>query len=382
MGNINLQNKKVKSQLPADKTGYTYNPLLGKNILPAEVVFHPSWWNRRAGIVFDKDFFFNPLKRVESEKKMEQILYNAFGQYGLGSDRKENIPTVGPVHLAAGYMIAGMLGCGIEYRADAPPEVIPANTGKPELGIEDPFVGNVFKDFQNMCNDLKTRYGYLYGDVNWSGVLNTALDICGQSIFIEMTDNPQQVHSFFSEISGVLLRFTKIVKELTGSTSIAVNRTVRHLAQPVFLHSECSVTMISESQYSDFLKPIDREWSRQYRPYGIHFCGKDPHRFAQAFAEIPHLDFLDLGWPGDITLLRQHLPDTFLNIRLSPSELAGWDEDAIIKILHKSVQCSGNPFLTGICCINIDSSVTDEKVNALFKTVSHLREIYRSELKL
>jgi len=64
--------------------------------------------------------------------------------------------------------------------------------------------------------------------------------------------------------------------------------------------------------------PFDADWSRRLRPFGIHYCGKDPHRYADVFARLPHLDFLDLGWGGDVAKLRQALPNTFLNIRYSP----------------------------------------------------------------
>jgi hypothetical protein len=49
---------------------------------------------------------------------------------------------------------------------------------------------------------------------------------------------------------------------------------VRFFEKPVFLHSECSNTMISAASY----------------------------------AKIPHLDFLDLGWGGDVAVLHQHRP--------------------------------------------------------------------------
>ena len=33
--------------------------------------------------------------------------------------------------------------------------------------------------------------------------------------------------------------------------------------------------------------PFDAEWSDRYRPFGIHYCGKDPHRYAASFAKLP-----------------------------------------------------------------------------------------------
>jgi hypothetical protein len=51
---------------------------MGNNIsqrkIPMDVVFSPEWWNKNTGITFDRDFFFHPKKRVESEQRMEQEL--------------------------------------------------------------------------------------------------------------------------------------------------------------------------------------------------------------------------------------------------------------------------------------------------------------------
>ena len=160
----------------------------------------------------------------------------------------------------------------------------------------------------------------------------------------------------------------------TGTTSISVNRLVRLLEKPVFLHSECSHTMISEDSYREFLQPIDVRWSKAHLPFGIHHCGKDPHRFAKCYAELPRLDFLDVGWGGDLAALRAALPNTFLNIRLNPVELNGYSEAQLEQIVAERVKASANPRLTGVCCINLDDKVEDGKVDALFRIVDELRK--------
>lgn len=114
----------------------------------------------------------------------------------------------------------------------------------------------------------------------------------------------------------------------------------------------------------------DVEWAKKNRPYGIHYCGTDPHRFAASFAKLPVLDFLDLGWGGDVALLRKHLPNTFFNIRISPVELINMSVDEIHASVRKLVSESVNPDLTGVCCINIDDQVTDDKIDAIFEAAS------------
>ena len=51
-----------------------------------------------AGITFDEDFFHHPVKRVESERRMEQVLHERFGRYGPGADRDRDLPVIGAAH--------------------------------------------------------------------------------------------------------------------------------------------------------------------------------------------------------------------------------------------------------------------------------------------
>jgi hypothetical protein len=342
--------------------------------LPVEIVLHPSWWNKHAGIVFDEDFFYHPLKRIEAERKMEQVLYDRFGKYGLGKDHDKNLPIIGPVHNAAGYLISEMLGCKIEYKADSAPQIKPFEAEELKINKDAAFKSIVFKRFENLVNALKTKYGFIIGDVNWSGVLNTALDVRGNNILTDMMIQPDETMKYFRDIASILKKFTSFVYSQTQSTSISVNRTVRHLDKPVFLHSQCSHTMIDEASYEQFLMPIDIEWSKKTRPYGIHYCGKDPHRFASLYAKIPHLDFLDLGWGGDVKYIREQLPNTFLNIRLDPVTIASQSTKEIGETIIRLVKESNNPSLTGVCCINMDDKVTDDKIAAIFETVEDFRK--------
>lgn len=345
-------------------------------ILPVDVVFAPEWWYHKNQMVFGKDFFYNPARRVEAERKMAQVLYERWGKFGEGEGKDENLPIIGPVHLGAGYLISEMLGCKVEYRDAAPPQVIPANRQDFNISAEEAFKSPAWKRFEQLTEKLKGKSGYLLGDVNWAGVLNIALDLRGQTLFMDMYDKPRQVQRFFDEIARVIERFVQTIFKWTGTTSITVNRNVRHLKKPVYLHSACSHTMISVEDYEKFLARYDLQWGQKFRPYGIHFCGPDPHRYAEVFAKLPHLDFIDVGWGGDAAKLRKYLPDTFLNIRLSPVEITNQTPEEIERVIRKLVAESGNPHLTGVCCINMDEKVPDEKVTAIFQTVEELRKEY------
>jgi len=353
--------------------GSAPDPVLNERLLPAEIVLSPSWWYRHAGITFDEDFFYHPARRVEAERKMEQVLYDRWGRFGLGRDRDKDLPQVGAVHLASGFLLSEMLGCRVHYRADGPPQVVALERQDLTLDVPGAFASPAFRRFDRLRDALQEKFGYLVGDVNWSGVLNLALDLRGSGLFTDLFDRPGQVRQFLARLAQVAETFSTGLERQTGTSSISVNRTVRFFDPPVFLHAECSHTMISAEHYEEFLLPIDRSWSARHRPFGIHYCATDPHRYADVFAKLPHLDFLDVGWGGDVTRLRRALPNTFFNLRLSPVEIARWSEDQIRRTIVRLVRDSGNPYLTGVCCINLDDQVRDGQIGAILETVQDLR---------
>lgn len=341
--------------------------------LPVDIVFHPSWWHHNAGISFDESFFYDPRRRVDDERKMEQVLYEHFGDLGLGEDHLRDLPQIGAVHLASGYLLSEMLGCKIEYYEDAPPQVICAHKDTLDFEVEDAFKSPAFKRLVNLVEQLKAKHGYVVGDINWGGVLNLAIDVRGEDIFTDMLLQPEQTEIFFKKIAQVIDKFVWYIQTNTGTSSISVNRSARLFDYPVAIHSECSHTMISEEDYRKFLLPIDQEWSMRHVPYGIHYCGKDPHRMAEAFAEIERLTFLDVGWGGDVALLRKHLPETFFNIRLNPVDIQKYTYEELERNIRERVEASGSDLtLTGLCCVNMDKDVTDQRIREIHEVAANI----------
>lgn len=350
--------------------------------LPVDIVFHPSWWHKNAGITFDESFFYDPRRRVEDEQKMEQLLYERFGDLGLGEDHDKSLPQIGAVHLASGYLLSEMLGCNIEYYDDAPPQVICAHRDTLDLEVEDAFRSPAFQRLVKLIDQLKAKYGYVVGDINWGGVLNLAIDLRGEEIFTDMLTRPDEANAFFRKIAQVIDKFVWYIQTNTGSSSISVNRSARLFDYPVAIHSECSHTMISEEDYRRFFLPIDQEWSMRHKPYGIHYCGKDPHRMAEAFSEIERLTFLDVGWGGDVALLRKHLPETFFNIRLNPVDIQKYTYDELQQNITERVMASGDDLTrTGLCCVNMDKEVSDQRIREIYQVAEEVRTKVAEEKK-
>src|SRR3974390_2028008 len=95
--------------------------------LPVEVVLAPEWWHAHAGISFDRDFFFHPLRRGVAGRQAG----------GVGAGRR------------------GAVGREVDESAA--------------------FSSAAFRRLEALVNQLKTRHGFVAGDVNWGGILNVAL---------------------------------------------------------------------------------------------------------------------------------------------------------------------------------------------------------------
>ena len=67
------------------------------------------------------------------------------------------------------------------------------------------------------------------------------------------------------------------------------------------------------------------------------------------------------------------MPGRFLNIRLDPVTINNYTESEIETTINRLVEESGNPYLTGICCINMDDKVEDSKICKIFQTVNSLK---------
>ncbi len=348
-----------------------------KEKLPVEIVFHPYWWYKNYGIRFNRDFFFDPDTRVESDRLMRQYLYDRFPDLGAGEQNAEPRPVVGGVHLAAGYIISGILGCEIRYFDEKPPEVISANLTDEQikmLEIPDIMETPIIQDLIDLMEKLEKKYGYLEGDINWEGVQNVALNLRGHQLFIDYYMNPDLCRKLFDIVSRTIIQFLEFMILKTGTTSVSVNRIVGKVDPKLHLHSNCTLTMISPETYGEYLARYDELLSRKFQPYGIHYCGNDMHKMRHEFAKLKNVRLYDVGWGSDIKQCREALPDAFLSLRLSPERIKFKSADVIEKDIE-SLLLNAKPLdKAGLCCINMDFGTPDENVRRIFQVAERYRK--------
>jgi len=356
----------------------TVNSKQSKDFLQVTFVFHPEWWHKNYGLSFEKEFFYDPDTRVEADLKMRKILNERFGKYNIEKEvHLKPRPSIGAVHLAAGYIISEMFGCEVKYTRDSSPQVISKNISDEEADKIEPVNFNkneTFQELKKLVEQLKKNFGYVMGDINWQGVLNVALDIRGDDIFIDMLNNPKRARRIFNSITETIKYFVNYVKSETGTSSISVNRAIKFVNPEIDLHSNCSVVMISANTYRDILLEYDIKLAKALQPYGIHHCGNNMHIYADSYAQVPGVSFFDVGWGSDIAICREKLPKAFLNLRYDPVKIGKVEPGEVKEDINKMLKQLGNSEKSGICCINMGWDVPDKNILTVIETVEEYRK--------
>ncbi|MFW6169536.1 MAG: uroporphyrinogen decarboxylase family protein, partial [Planctomycetota bacterium] len=227
-------------------------------------------------------------------------------------------------------------------------------------------------EFIAQMDALEAEWGYVVGDMNTDGLLNAAYHLYGQQLYIDFHQNPDRVEKLLRMIGDLIVDVALYLRKRTGTCSVSVNRMVEHVAPRMFFHANCSVQMISLESYCRLHLPVEKNMAARIQPYGIHHCGKNLQNVAPAYAELP-LTMVGVGWESDVAKVREALPDTFLNLRLSPIRMLRNSPQEIAADTKMLLQAAGPLHKTGVCCINMDYGTPDENLRAMYEVVENYR---------
>lgn len=345
--------------------------------LPVDVVFHPNWWHKNYGLSFDWDFFYDPERRVWQEQRMRQLLYERFGDLGLGQKDAPRRPIVGPILMGSGYIVQEILGCVVQYQEDGNPWVLPRNLSETEtwaLAVpEDIESTPSMRTLLRLMNSLEAEFGYLQGDVPLHSVVNVALDLRGQEYFIDLIEKPALVAHLHTVIARTIYEVGRRVKARTGNVAISINRIIASFDPGILIIPNCSLQMISPRMYGELLLEYDTWLGQQLPPLGFHHCGNNAHLFAPDYARAGAV-YLDVGWGSDVAACRAALPEAWLSLRLNPVKMLTASPEEATADVESLLEAHGAPWnKVAVCCINMDYGTPDEAIRAMFQTVARYR---------
>lgn len=336
-------------------------------MIPAELVFAPHWWFRHYGISFAKPFYFDPELRIANDLAMRRALHERFG---IGEPDLAPRPVIGSQHVAGGFVVPALLGVEIRFADDQAPWPVPRNLTREEaLALRVPDIANTWpmNELIAQMDSLESEFGHVVGDCNTDGVLNTALQLRGQDLFLDLAEAPEAAAHVFDVVMGTQARVASYVRERTGTCSVAVNRSILNVDPRIYVHANCSLQMVSPSMFRRSLLPYEMQLAGRLRPYGVHHCGGNLHLFAADYRRTGAV-FYDVGWGSDVAKVRAELPDAHLNLRLSPVRMLQQSADEIRADVERLLRAAG-PGRVGVCCINMDHGTPDANVRAMLDTV-------------
>ena len=334
-----------------------------------DITFHPSWWHQNAGIDFSQPFFDDPEYRMECDVKMRRTLYDHFGDFGIGEKDPQKRPLLGTDLLAAGYLHSQLMGCDIVYQPDNSPQVVCRKLDEEAiLDVKAPDLDQspVWQATQKQIDYLLEKYGRVETYVNLMGVQNIAMDLMGQELFMAYYEDEDAVRGLLDEITKLSIDVGKRFRALSDDISGGVTAIVRQTVPGCYLTSNCSVEMVSQAQYEEFLLAYDQKLAETFDNYGIHHCGQSMEHVVEAYAKVPNLTFAEVGAGSDIAAVRRALPETHLNARVSPARLqtmSAEETTAEVRRLYEEGKDAAGEKLS-ISCVGIDKNVPDENIRA------------------
>ena len=123
-----------------------------------------------------------------------------------------------------------------------------------------------------------------------------------------------------------------------------------------------------------YLLPYECWLAERLQPYGIHHCGDNLEHVIQAYARVPGLAYVDVGWGSDVAACRQVLPEALFSLRLSPVRLRTGTPEQVQADVEHLLDQAGPLDKVALCCVSMDSGTPDENVRAIFKVVERYRQ--------
>ncbi len=338
--------------------------------IPFDITFHPKWWHKNCGVDFNEDFFGDIRYRLESDVKMRRLLYDKFGNFGLGEKKPEQRPVIGSDLIASGFLHSEIMGCKVIYSDEAPPEVICRKLDEDEtLSIRLPDLdrNGIWQKVQSQIDQLLDRFGYIESHINLMGIQNIALDLRGPDLFIDYYETPELAHHLLGVCTEISLDIGKRLKKVSPVVSAGVTAIVKQTVPEAYVTSNCTVDMVSLEIYDDFLLKYDRMLAAEFKPFGIHHCGRTMEHVVEGYKKVEGLGFAEVGAFSDIGSVRKHLPGVHFNARISPVRLIDADLHEIKEDISKIIAEAQPSSLLSVSCVGIDDQVSDEKIEGVLQ---------------
>lgn len=299
-----------------------------------------AWMAEALGVVFDRDYYFDPVKRYAVDCQCNEYAAKQFpgmrlfysesnlGQIDYWDKNQIQIGGIQP------NMILGMLlGADFVPQASADADITPGCLmGKDPSGLPAPAsllvqelvtlfdeqIRQVQSDSSRQLRSIPPFFWDVSGRATIHGVMTSAQKFLGETIFMDMMTKPQQCLEIMHWIADSFIVLCRHFSEIANLPITGV-----HVG-------ECSSCIVSPELIEDFVVPVTSKIGRELGPIRLHSCGPSTNHL-EAFSKITNLCSLDLGGDTSISRVRELFgKEMLISIAPLPRDMSAGSTEPIL----------------------------------------------------
>lgn len=273
-----------------------------------------GWLHDNGGFEFDEKYYKDPINRRLQDEKMNGFVSMEFPDYPLynmeanlmqAGYTNENQVLVGG--LQPNLILAVVLGSEFVIYPDRDSDIsgnalknITSGKDLPSMDqiLDHPFI----QELDAQIIQLKSEHPELEiippffwdssGRATIHGIITTSFKLIGDNAMIMMIMDPDLMHIIHQWITDVYILLINHYAELANIPITSV-----HVG-------ECSGTMISNEQYSEFITPYVTQLGKAFGNIRLHSCGFSDH-ILDAITQIENLAVIDTGSNTSVAKIRE-----------------------------------------------------------------------------
>ncbi len=329
--------------------------------------FMPAFFHKHLGVTYGEAFYFDPRYRADVECAEVRFLYEILGRFGVGSPNPSPSPNlfIQPIDLlkaTQGTTVYCPPDSTLETRGHAWAEYGVAEIARldPRDSAHHPFIDTIiaqYRELKRLYGDHADIFGIKSGVMNIHAPFTTAHQLCGESLFYLMLDDPEGVRVIFERIWAMYQAiFARLSAEIGTPSLSRVNL------------GDCSACMISAEQYRAVVLLANKGIATKFANANYHSCGASSH-LLEAFAEIPGVASIELGPGTDLAQAVRRLPGVAMRPLVDPLVMRNASPDAVDALTRSIVDACAPAPSTTLCAWSFDRETPVANVTAMYSAV-------------
>jgi len=329
--------------------------------------FMPAFYHKHAGVTYGEPYYFEPRYRAEVECAENRLLYEMLGRFGVGSPRpifsaSLFIQPIDLLKLTQGAELHCPPDATLETRGHPWADLTPGQVARidPHAAAHHPIVDMIVRQYRDMRTLYGQRadvFGIKTGLMNIHSPYTTAHQLCGESLFLLLMDNPDATRTLSAKIWDIYRAiFERLGRELDAPAPDRLQL------------GDCSAALLSPAAYRAAVLPVNRALAAEFPASGYHSCGASSHLLS-AFADIPRVTAIELGAGTDLAAAVRMLPGAELRPLIDPVLMLNATPERVGQAVASIVDATAAAPATTLCAWSFDGETPVQNVEALYRTV-------------